>query len=311
MKKPLFWIFCFMLFFLFGCNLSQPAVITPDPAAVETQVSVLQTQQSVPQPSTDTQANPTQVSASPAAPIAAATAVPTATPQLSSTPTSLPSATPQPSLTPEPTLTATAVPPTWTPTPISGDPRAVLGDPSFQDTFDKDKNSWGFSEDETKGEVANGVYALTAINDNGYYGWRMNLRKPKNFYLEATIRTSSCSGSDRYGLIIRAPGYDDGYFYGITCEGKMSFEQWSSDSTILNWTKIPVGFNAGSNQTNRIGIKAEGSHFTFYINGVKAGECDDTALTDEGMFGFFIASSNTPNFTIYIEEVAYWLFSTP
>jgi len=34
-------------------------------------------------------------------------------------------------------------------------------------------------------------------------------------------------------------------------------------------------------------------------------------LTDEGMFGFFIASSNTPNFTIYIEEVAYWLFSTP
>lgn len=310
MKKP-FWIFSFFVIFLFGCNLSQPAVVTPDPAAIETQVSLLQTQQTSPQPAMGTPMVLTQPPTSQVTPVMVTTTAPASTALPSPTLTSQPSATPQLTLTPEPTLTSTAIPPTLTPTPISGDPRQVLGDPSFQDTFDKDKNSWGFSEDETKGEVANGAYAMTAINDNGYYGWRMNLRKPKNFYLEATIRTGTCSGSDRYGLIIRAPGYDDGYFYGITCEGKISFEQWSSDSSIMDWTKIASGFNAGSNQTNRIGVKAEGSHYTLYINGVKVGECDDDALTDEGMFGFFIASSDTQNFTIYVEEVAYWLFPTP
>lgn len=308
MKKPL--LFCFMIIFLLGCNLSQAAV-TPDPAAIETQVSLLQTEQSVPLPAAGTPIAVTQPTIPQSTQAVISTAAPTLTPLPTRTLTTQPSWTPVPSFTPQPTLTSTPIPPTHTPTPISGDPRLVLGEPSFQDTFDKDKNSWGFSEDETKGEVANGVYALTAIEDNGYYGWRMNLHKPKNFYIEATIKTGACSGSDRYGLIIRAPGYDDGYFYGVTCEGKMSFQQWSSDSSILDWTKIGSGFNAGSNQTNRLGIKAEGSHFTLYINGVKVSECEDDALTDEGMFGFFIASSDTPNLTIYVDEVAYWLFPTP
>jgi len=62
----------------------------------------------------------------------------------------------------------------------------------------------------------------------------------------------------------------------------------------------------GSNQTSRLGVWASGSHFKLYINGKLIGEVDDSSLTDAGSFGAVIASYNTPNLTIWIDEFSYW-----
>jgi hypothetical protein len=282
-----------ILFLLAGCNLPTARVTsTPDQNAVATEVGKILT------------SIPTEQLVIPSPAFTETLALPTATQ------TQQPTATPEPTETQEPTQTQapteTNTPSLPTATNAITDPRISLGAPTRSDKMDS-SDYWFLYEDEhVKIQIANGFMDLTAINPDGWHGWTLSSPSLTDFYLEETAKPGDCDGTDSYGILSRAPDGENGYFYGFSCDGRYIFKKWdgSKFATLVNWTANSAILK-GANQTNRLGIMAKGSDFTFYANGVKIGETSDTTY-DKGVFGLWVASYKTPNFTVAVDEVDYW-----
>jgi hypothetical protein len=232
--------------------------------------------------------------------------------QLTASPIVLSTETPQevdsqPTEVIPPTETETPIPTiTLTPTLSPGDPLLRLGTPSWKESFEKsNQNFYQYEDNMVRFIYENGDLVLTAKNPNSGTYWSMSYPKPKNFYLEATFKTETCVGNDQYGVIFRAPNYDDGYFLGITCDGKYSLRIYSQKGTLIPLTANPA-INAGSNQVNRIGILAQDDRYAFYANGKLLQETKESTFVDAGLFGAFIASNNTTNFTVRMADLSFW-----
>ena len=224
----------------------------------------------------------------------------TAPPPPTDSPTPIPP-TLTPTVTPSPTVTLT-------PTTVAGDPRTTLGDPVWRDRFTNSAN-WTLTEDSfTDVEVDDERLVLTGLTSTD--GWRLTWPEVKDFYLEATFRTGTCSGNDHYGLMFRVPdrhAADEGYLLGLTCDGRFWLRLW--DGATMD-TLVPLTANPaivqGSNQTNRLGVWAEGEALRLYVNGKLVDELTDDSLTAKGGFGVFVGARKTDHFTVYVSEIAYW-----
>jgi hypothetical protein len=292
-----------------ACNLPlQSGINTPEvqitpniiyTAAVQTVIAQLTSAAGTPGAASSPTSNGVVAaqSATPSVPAALTTVPPT--------PTSVPTQTPQPSPT-SAQLTATpTLPPT--PTSVSTDPKLSLGKPTFQDKFANNKY-WAFSADQhTDMTIKDGKLVMTAFNPDQWDGWAITTQKTINFYIEMTATPQSCSGLDRYGLMLRAKQDGSvGYLFGFSCDGRFSFRKWDGTSytKYVDWTNNSAILK-GPNQTNRLGVKAEGNHFTLYANGVKLTDFTDSSY-DQGYFGVFIGAANTTNFTVKCSEIDYW-----
>jgi hypothetical protein len=251
------------------------------------------------------------------------------------TPVPLPTNTPQPeqpTATPAPEQPTPTTGPTSTPTQaaaagptptlLPGDPRTRLGAPSSTDPMN-DEFAWIWpvgSDQFTSGVFGSGVQTITALGEKD--GWRMANplgRDFTNLYLEATIKTNTCAGSDRYGLIVRVPVTrepNQGYLFGVTCDGRYSLRRWNSEigprgemKALINWTSS-AAIKTGSNQVNRLGIFTHGNRLILYANGEKLGEVTDNTF-GSGYFGVFLGSSVTPGFSIQVDEMSYWENASP
>lgn len=221
-----------------------------------------------------------------------------------------------PTATKAPAATATQ-PPAPSFTPPADDPRSRLGNPTSTDPMDN-ANAWIWptgSDKYTIGEFNGGYQTVTALT--GTDGWRLANPAGREFgslYLEATIRTNTCSGSDHYGVMVRVPVLKDaeqGYLFGVTCDGKYSLRRW--DGTIgtkgemkwlLNWKASPA-IATGSNQVNRLGIFTVGNRLILYANGKLLTEVHDSTFPN-GYFGVFIGEDNTRDMTIQVDSMSYW-----
>lgn len=194
----------------------------------------------------------------------------------------------------------------------AGDPRAVLGAPTWTDPMDT-ANNWPVGSDNfTSLSIADGELALTGLTATN--GWKMaSAPALKNFYLEADGRMTTCSGMDAWGLYFRVPKYekpDRGYLFGITCNGNYYLKAFDGTMDPATATQIiyPYASKAivkGSNQTNRVGVMANGENLKLFINGKMVHEIADSTYP-QGYFGLFINSEETPNLTAKITDVSYW-----
>lgn len=221
-----------------------------------------------------------------------------------------PGETPSPTPSLGATPSATVVGPTATSAPAGDDPRAGLGNPAFRDTFSNGSN-WALYEDDHVGfEVKDGNLVMTAFNADYWEGWMLSWPQVKDFYLEATMTPKSCGGGDRYGIMARSDKNADdvwvGYLFGFTCDGRYSLRTWDGDeyATIVGWT-ASERIETGSNQTNRIGLKAEGNRLALYANGELITEVTDNKYQD-GKFGVYIGAAKSEDFTVNVSEYAYW-----
>ena len=224
--------------------------------------------------------------------------------------TSPPSATEPPSLIPSTATTtpSATAPATTTPTPIAGDPRTALGQPAWRDTFSSG-TGWNIGEDSfTKAEIEDGQFVLTGLTTAD--GWRLTWPEIESAYLEATIRTGTCQGSDQYGLIFRVPDIHDpneGYLFAFTCDGRYSLRTWDGENmNSLVGATAASAIQAGSDKTNRIGVWAEDDEFSLYANGTFLVKIQDETFPNKGGFGFFIGARQTVDFTIEADEIGYW-----
>jgi hypothetical protein len=181
-----------------------------------------------------------------------------------------------------------------------------------------DSTAWvwptGVSE-FTAVNFTSGSMVLTSLDDIS--GWRLANPTGREFgglYLEATVRTGTCKGNDQYGLIARVPvlkDADQGYLFGFTCDGRYSFRSWDGKvgekgkmTRLIDWTANKA-VNAGSGQTNRMGLMMVGSRMLLYANGTLLGEVTTNTYAS-GYFGVFVGGMQTKNFAITIDEMAYW-----
>lgn len=286
--------FILLSLLLTACNLgSEPMVVAPTVDMVGTQVA--QTLTKIP-----TNADKPLTNITPGQLTKIPTLHPTITLTAVVSPTSV-ATTQVSSQTPTGTATPTAVP---------GDPRTTLGTPTWKDTFQK-ATSWGldapYDDGHTRVSIAPGKLVMTSKDGNGWHGWRMLTTKVQNFYLEATVNTLACSGSDLYGLIFRSPNSFKGYWFGFTCDGRYGLRSGDvNDFVEIIKLKANPLIKSGANQTNRIGVLVKGNKLSLYANGKLLEEITNDMLPDEGVFGYFIAGYKTVNFTYESTEIAYW-----
>jgi hypothetical protein len=272
-----------ILLVLAGCNLfTQP---TPETEGlIATQVSIVLTETAIALPQ-ETQPVPAD----------------TAAPQPTSTATMMES-------TSTPTSTATTTE-TLTPTLDQSDPATQLGSPAWAQDFSGTTSAWDFESDQATFKTENGYLNITAKANPNWHSWYVSSPKLTNAYVETTYDISGCSGSDRFGLAVRASS--DGqnfYFIMLTCDGRWGFFRMEPD---VNIQQI-IGYQSAeplqgdAQGRHRVGIWMKGSAFTFYIDGEEVGTATDTAITSEGYTGFLIAFANTNGFTVRIDELKYW-----
>lgn len=229
-------------------------------------------------------------------------AIPTNTPVPTATELP-PTSTPTP---PAPTPTNTSLPPTATFVP--DDPAVVLGQPYYVDNFNN-SNNWTLFDDECfKSEITDGKYVMSNTGSIGFACWEMTALKAKDFYLQTLVSMpETCQANDRFGMIFRAPDLDRGYLVGLTCDGRFFLYKWDGKET-TNLIK-PGGNSAilvGAGQVNRLGVKASGSSYAVYANGVLIGTAEDDQYLEEGLIGYFVAAGAKQPFTVKFDDLSVW-----
>lgn len=210
--------------------------------------------------------------------------------------------------------TPSATTPTITPTFPVGDPRTILGAPTWTDAMNSGSNWPTANDDYSTIQFVNGEMVLTGLTD--LYAWRLaSTPSLTNMYLEMSGKFDECSGADGYGLMFRVPVLaeaDQGYFFGITCNGDYFFKIWDGKAapkglmTNVIASKASSAILTGAGQTNRIGVLVKGTNFKFYINGTMVHEIADTTYS-QGFFGVFINKEVTDKLTVRISEMSYWI----
>jgi len=215
--------------------------------------------------------------------------------------------TPTETLTPSPSPSPS---PTFTPTLPSTDPRASLGAPTLLDTFNNDALWALYEDDHVSFEIDDSRLTMTAFNPEFWEGFMLAPPDIGDFYLEMTATTRNCSGGDRYGLMARSSRVGQepyrGYNFSFTCDGRFSLRVWDGKqfTSVTEWTASDA-IRSGSNATNRLGIWMEGERIVMYANGNLLKEVNDDTY-QVGKFGVVIGSANTSNFTVDVDEIAYW-----
>lgn len=265
---------------LSACSVLQPTAVEPTPTqdAVATQVALLLTTM------------PTAT-----APLPTATTAPSAT---------LPAETSTPEMeTPTPTTAASS-------TTDTSDPRTSLGEPHWTNNLDSSEVFYLFENEGTRVTHENSALVLTGRQPNGWLGYSLTFaQQPVNFYLEGEFETQTCAGTDVYGFVFRAPDTEAGYFFGVTCDGQyylrvINFKD-GTNRPLINLTE-GKGILTGSNQTNRLGVMANGEKIGLYVNGTLQQEVTDSTFTNKGYFGAFVAANQTAGFTVRLNTVSLW-----
>jgi len=191
---------------------------------------------------------------------------------------------------------------------VEGVSELNLGAATWTDNLDNADNWYLLDTANTKFTEGDGKLIMTSINPGGGEEWGLS-DKPsiKDYYLQATFITGgSCSGLDKYGLLARAPDPDKGYVFEFSCDGHYRLYTWDGQNynAIQEW-RTSSSILVGINQNNIMGIYMKGTTLRLYANGHKLAEFTDN-MFDHGQFGLVIGSVNTDNFTVSVDQVAYW-----
>ncbi|MDO9547062.1 MAG: hypothetical protein Q7J07_10000 [Pelolinea sp.] len=195
----------------------------------------------------------------------------------------------------------------------SDDPGIYLGDAAWSDDMET-AEYWPTGTDQySSAAYENGKLKITALSEIN--GWRIaSTPVLGNAYIEADVKMGACAETDGFGFIFRVPentGYNRGYLFGVTCDGRYSIRKWdglSGENGTMVWLqyyKVSEWINKGKDQTNRIGVMTLDGRLLLFVNGEKVDEVSDETYA-EGFFGLYINRDRTENLNILVDKVSYW-----
>ncbi|MBN2502787.1 MAG: hypothetical protein JXB38_18555 [Anaerolineales bacterium] len=185
-----------------------------------------------------------------------------------------------------------------------------LGEPGWNDEFENSDN-WNVFDDNYGHMYIDGG-RMIYTGRQAFDTWVGSYPIVDDMNMEAIITTGSeCTGSNRYGIIIRTDITDTGYLFGFTCDGLFSIRKFDGEKAkfLIEWTQSDA-ISTGPNVTNHLGITADDNTLMIYANGRLLGQVEDGGFY-EGRFGPFVAAINSAEFTVYYEQIAYWPLVNP
>ena len=189
---------------------------------------------------------------------------------------------PTPTWTPDYTPTPTT---TFTPTPTLPHTEWPV---VMSESFNVENENWQV------GDINNEYVKGTVAVLGGKYYVKLTAKKPVYWYsfpemknlldVYATLKVDQLAGSKtaEYGLIVRA-GETLQYLFSINASQQWyEFIKFSGDGeSMLTYPTHSSGILTG--EPNRIGVKAQGADFTFYINGEQVDDAFDAENTAGGV----------------------------
>jgi hypothetical protein len=80
-----------------------------------------------------------------------------------------------------------------------------------------------------------------------------------------------------YGIVLRSTGKGNYYLFGIDGNGKWTFAKLKNNtSSYLIQPKTNAAIKTNHNQANTLEVRAIGSQFDFFVNGIQVGQTSDT-----------------------------------
>lgn len=241
---------------------------------------------------------------------AAATSTPTG-------PTEPPSSTPPPTPTIIPSSTNTGTnTPTEGPTPTAtlrplaeNDPRRGLNltRPDYIDDFER-RFTWGEPITGSIHTWVDGRHQAVDPGRDGFVTWSTADVYAGNFYVEISVEVEICSGKDAYGIAVRVGGenMNTAFVLEFSCDGHYRLRRFFAGAieVVVDWTPTD-DILMGSNQTNRMGLYAQGTTLAIVAN-EELQEVVEYSGVYEGNFGIFPNAAETVDLTVYFDE--FWLW---
>ena len=152
------------------------------------------------------------------------------------------------------------------------------------------------------------VTAKQPLFDTWWFTWP----EADDQYIEIEVETSSCIEKQAYGLVLRGPqgnGSAQGYVVLFSCDGNYSLARLDNVNPytyveLIPWTEASQ-INAGSEQSNTLGVHLEGDLITIYANNFEVAEYEDDRF-GSGRFGLFTNGGTPGSFLWHIETLRWW-----
>jgi hypothetical protein len=210
----------------------------------------------------------------------------------------------------------------------SYDPAAGMGEPDLYEDFEGSSGHFatlsGFAANSWYGD---GRYNIT-FTTRGMWTWYFGNISAVDFYADVLVfNGEQCVADDSAGLIFRAEqAYDMVFMFAVTCDGRYylgASGMAGPEGIVCTWTDT-LGMpgpcpddvsepsdliGAGPGAVNRLGIMAQGTRFSFYINGHQVDECSNpwTGLWfDEGLFGLFLGTGQANDSSVSFDDFSLW-----
>jgi hypothetical protein len=237
-----------------------------------------------------------------------------------SSPIAVPTDTPTQVLTETATPTIIWFPPTNTPTFFPTQPATPtqeyhpgVGSLIFSDPFDQPA-LWNTAASESASAVVARNQLILSISAPGPLSITSLRSQPEvgDFYAEALVDISLCSGKDQYGMLFRASGSANYYRFVINCSGQMRLERLRAGETypLNDWLSsgdVPFGAPAQV----KIGVWAVGREMRVFLNDHYQVSVLDPVFSS-GTIGFFVfASGQTPVTISFSNLSVYSVFYDP
>jgi hypothetical protein len=228
---------------------------------------------------------------------------PTGTPTLNS------SATPTPSIIWFPATNTPTLFPTRPPTQAE-EYHPGIGDLIFSDSFDQ-PDLWNAASSAQASASLIRNRLVLSINGSGPLSILSMRNQPVlgDFYAQAMVDISLCSGKDQYGMIFRATTGGNYYRFTINCSGQLRLERLRAGETypLLNWVSSGDA-PTGAPSEVKLGVWAVGREMRVFLNDHYQFNAFDPVFPD-GTLGFFIfASGQTPVTVSFSDLSVYSVF---
>jgi len=235
-------------------------------------------------------------------------------------PIALPTETATPFSTETPTPTIIWFPPTNTPTIFPTQPATPtqeyhpgVGSLIFSDSFDQPA-LWNTANSESASAAVTRNQLVLSISGPGPLSIASLRSQPEtgDFYAEAMVDISLCSGKDQYGMLFRASGSANYYRFAINCSGQLRLERLRAGETypLNDWLSsgdAPFGAPA----LVKIGVWAVGREMRVFLNDHYQVSVLDPVFSS-GTIGFFVFASGQNPVTISFSNLSvYSVFYVP
>jgi hypothetical protein len=160
----------------------------------------------------------------------------------------------------------------------------------FQDPLTANTNGW--ADDGTNCSFHNDGYHVA----NGFICFA-----PAGSFgsVSVSVTTRQIAGpiTEFYGLVLRHTSRGNYYLFSIDSNGKWRFSKVVNNTFADILPYVPnSAIHHGANAVNTLKVRAIGTHFTFFVNGIQVGEADDSTFSD-GRCGVDGAGSSEIVFT--------------